>query len=336
MPSPKLDNDACIAVAGEALIDLISRPDGSYSPCLGGAPYNLARALARQGIGTLYLNPLSADRFGRALASQLQHDGVRLAQTEPIVNTTSLAVVNLNDSGHPDYAFYRDGVADRQVNAALLNQACAPHVGLKMVCTGALALDPRDADIYVPWLRAQRQAGQCVVVDANLRPSVFADLAAYRSHVLAVLTQADLIKISDEDLVHLGWHSTDAVTAARELLERSQASVVALTLGAKGAWLMTRDEQWYAREIDTFTVVDTVGAGDCFLAGLLAALLKCQAQENTTQRLLDGLSAQDFQIMLRHALANASLCVQQAGCAPASWAETLAWSQNHPVIDKSA
>ena len=60
-----------VAIAGEALIDLIRRPDGSYLPCLGGALYNLCRALARQGVGTQYLNPLSRDRFGRELAAQL-------------------------------------------------------------------------------------------------------------------------------------------------------------------------------------------------------------------------------------------------------------------------
>ena len=64
-----------IATAGEALIDLIGRSDGLYDPCLGGAVYNLTRALARQGVGTLYLNPLSSDRFGRALAQMLGEIG---------------------------------------------------------------------------------------------------------------------------------------------------------------------------------------------------------------------------------------------------------------------
>ena len=71
------------AIAGEALIDLIRRPDGSYLPCLGGALYNLCRALARQGVGTQYLNPLSRDRFGRELAAQLVADGVVLPKFRP-------------------------------------------------------------------------------------------------------------------------------------------------------------------------------------------------------------------------------------------------------------
>ncbi|MEO8120692.1 MAG: PfkB family carbohydrate kinase, partial [Rhodoferax sp.] len=73
-----------VATAGEALIDLIRNEDGRFEPCLGGAVYNLTRALARQGVGTLYLNPLSRDRFGRELAAALLDDGVHLAVPEPV------------------------------------------------------------------------------------------------------------------------------------------------------------------------------------------------------------------------------------------------------------
>ena len=332
MASPAPKDDICVAIAGEALIDLIARPDGTYLPCMGGAPYNLARALARQRVGTLYLNPLSADRFGRALAHQLQHDGVHVAQDEPVAQTTSIAVVGLDDSGHPDYAFYREGVADRQVTADGLNQACDLNRGLQIVCTGALALDPRDAVVYSPWLRVQRARGRCVVVDANLRPSVMRDLTAYRSHVLATLAQADLIKVSDEDLEHLGWSGVDAMQAARDLLIRANASLLALTMGAAGAWLLTPDDQWYAREMDKLSIVDTVGAGDSFLAGLLAALLKFRTQRASPQGLLAGLNASNFRSLLRHALASASLCVQRQGCVPPNWEETVEWSRKHSTF----
>jgi fructokinase len=325
----------CIAVAGEALVDLISRPDGSYLPFMGGAPYNLARALARQGVGTVYLNPLSADRFGRALAHQLHQDGVGLAHGAPVVQTTSLAVVGLNGSGHPDYAFYREGVADRQVTAAGLGHACGLYPGLQIVCAGALALDPCDAAIYLPWLRAQRAAGHLVVVDANVRPSAIPDMASYRSHVLAALAQADVIKVSDEDLVHLGWSGVAAVDAARALLQNSTATLVALTLGASGAWLLTPEGQWQAQEKDDLFVVDTVGAGDCFLAGLLAALLDVQGQEGTPKSALSGLGAPGYRSLLRHALASASLCVQQQGCAPPSWQQTVDWASAHPVLSQA-
>jgi len=94
-----------VATAGEALIDLIAGADGRFEPCLGGAVYNLTRALARQGIETLYLNPLSRDRFGRQLAVALQLNGVQLAVPDAVQQVTSLAVVNVDASGHPDDAF---------------------------------------------------------------------------------------------------------------------------------------------------------------------------------------------------------------------------------------
>ena len=325
-------NNIGIAIAGEALIDLIGRPDGTFLPCIGGAPYNLARALARQDVGTLYLNPLSADRFGRMLAKQLQSDGVHLARDVAVPQTTALAVVSLNDLGHPDYAFYREGVADREVTALGLNHACDIEPGLKMVCTGALALDPRDASVYLTWLGDQRIAGRFIVVDANLRPSVMSDLSAYRRNVLATLAIADLIKVSDEDLVHLGWGGIDPIRAAHELLEQSKASLLLLTMGAAGAWLLTSEFQCYAREADELSIVDTVGAGDCFLAGFLAALMKLTVYAVSAQELLSGLNESDFRGLLRHALASASLCVQQQGCIPPSWQETTNWSHWHSVV----
>lgn len=327
-----------VAIAGEALIDLIRQPDGSYQPCLGGALYNLCRALARQGVGTLYLNPLSRDRFGRELAAQLAADGVHLAQPEPVVQVTSLAVVNLNAHGHPDYAFYREGVADRAVTAGGLTQACAALPALEVVCTGALALDERDTATYLPWLQTQRSAGRCVVVDANLRPSVMPDLAAYRTTVHAALQHAHIIKASDEDLDHLGVPGTDALSRARHLLDANpQARLLALTLGAEGAWLLHSDgTQCFAKEAQPLQVIDTVGAGDSFLAGLLAHLLR-QAQAKDVAsfvQFVDTLSAEIGQHALRHALASASLCVMEQGCVPPGWEAASQWAEMHSAATR--
>ena len=324
------------AIAGEALIDLIRRPDGSYLPCLGGALYNLCRALARQGVGTQYLNPLSRDRFGRELAAQLAGDGVQLARPDPVQQVTSLAVVNLNAQGHPDYAFYREGVADRAVSAQGLGDACTTLPALQLVCTGALALDARDTAIYLPWLAAQRAAGRCVVVDANLRPSVMPDLAAYRTTVHAALAHAHIIKASDEDLHHLTVPGADALDRARNLLAANpQAHLLALTLGAEGAWLLHRHgRQCFAKEAQPLEVIDTVGAGDSFLAGLLAHLLR-QAQGAGAAgfvQFVEALTAEACEQALRHALASASLCVMEQGCVPPGWDAASEWSRARPAL----
>lgn len=328
------------AIAGEALIDLIRREDGAYTPCLGGALYNLGRALACQGVATQYLNPLSRDRFGRALAEQMETDGVTLSRPEPVQQVTSLAVVNLDATGHPDYAFYREGVADRAVTAAQLSQDCEVQASsLQLVCTGALALDARDAQVYVPWLQAQRNAQRCVVVDANLRPSVMPDLVAYRAQVQAALAEADVIKVSDEDLQHLQVPGTTALAQARHvLMGAAHAQLLALTLGAEGAWLLHRSGYaCFVQEARPLAVVDTVGAGDCFLAGLLAYLLQLKGGATGNEGLsllatLPALRAAQAQEALRHAVACASLCVQQQGCVPPDWESARAWAASHPVV----
>lgn len=319
-----------VATAGEALIDLIRHDDGLLQPCLGGAVYNLTRALARQGVPTLYLNPLSRDRFGRELAQGLAQDGVHLAAPEPVQQVTSLAVVGVDASGHPDYSFYREGVADRATSAAALTAACAQSSTLSLVCTGALALSPDDADTYLPWLASQREAGRTVVIDANLRPSVMPDLPAYRQHVLAALQYADVIKASDEDLECLDLPGTTALARAAHLLKNSQAACLALTRGPEGATLLTRSGQvFHARESAPVAVVDTVGAGDCFLAGLVVALLDHGLAANWGAADVQAALAKD---LLSRAVASASLCIMQRGCVPPSRDEVQARLSSVPAV----
>lgn len=303
-----------VATAGEALIDLIRNEDGRLQPCLGGAVYNLTRALARQGVETLYLNPLSKDRFGRQLAAGLLDDGVHLAMPKPVQQVTSLAVVGLDANGHPDYSFYREGVADRATSAVQLTAACAQAAELQVVCTGALALSPDDAETYLPWLASQRQAVRTVVIDANLRPSVMPNLELYRRHVLTALQFADVIKASDEDLECLNLPGADATARAAHLLHHSRAHFLALTRGGEGATLITRHGQlFHARETSALEVVDTVGAGDCFLAGLVAAMLEQDIAANWGVAEVPEAQART---LLSNAIASASFCVLRQGCVP--------------------
>jgi fructokinase len=321
-PHPNPDLPVRIATAGEALIDLISQPDGRLEPCLGGAVFNLTRAIARQGVGVAYLNPLSGDRFGRQLAQALVSDGVHLARPQPVPASTSLAVVAVDAAGHPDYAFYRQGVADRDTDAGQLGRACLTLPALELVCTGCLALSPEDSATYLPWLQAQRARGCTVVVDANLRPSVMTDLSAYRGNVRAALQLADLIKASDEDLENLGVPGADALEKATCLLQTTSARFFVLTLGPKGACLIARDgATWQAVETAPVAVVDTVGAGDCFLAGLLVAWLRQPAPARAPRVALGDVQVRD---LLAHAVASATLCVMRRGAAPPTAAEVQA------------
>lgn len=325
-----------VSTAGEALIDMVCQSDGRYLPCLGGAVYNLTRALARQGTRTLYQNPFSFDTMGRRLAQGLLEDGVHLAQPEPVPEVTSLAMVGVDANGHPDYAFYREAVADRAVSAEAMNAACAAWPDLGVVCTGCLALAPQDADKYLPWLQTQKAAGRWVVVDANMRPSVMPDLAPYRANVQRALALADLIKASDEDLAVLQVPGSDALEQAKGLLASVPAGMMALTLGAQGAVLLRKTPEGImsvrGQESGQLQVVDTVGAGDSFLAGLLTRLIRlAQDAGCRPAEMAERLDASQLGVLLVHATATATINVMRAGCQPPSWDEVLARLATHPV-----
>jgi fructokinase len=297
-----------VATAGEALVDLVGDAHGRFQAHPGGSVFNLTRALALQDVGTAYLNPLSADAFGRELAAQLAQSGARLAQPESVAEPTSLALVQVDAHGQPRYGFYREGVADRCIDADRLVAASRAYPRLQALCTGCLALAPGDQQRYLPWLRDGRRRGLLVVVDANLRPSAMDDADAWRASVRLALAEADVVKASDEDLATLDPGTTDPVAAARALFASTPARWIALTQGARGAWLFARDGRaWRAHDTADLRVQDTVGAGDCFLAGLLAPLLAA------------GRDADDAALAdeaLRRAVASASHCVQRAGCQP--------------------
>jgi len=307
-------------VAGESLIDLVVRADGSYQPVPGGGPYNFARALALQGIPTGYANPFSHDAFGGLLQRTLQAAGAQhLGQISS--KPTALALVSTDARGQPQYSFYREGVADRTIDAAaLLGSISADTLGFH---TGALALVPPDDAGMMQIVRHCRAQGVLCTVDVNMRPQIAQTLgisaSRYRDAALAVLTSAHVAKVSDEDLHHLGFSGAPQV-AARALLERG-CKLVVLTLGADGAWALSADAQVFeaAPKVET---VDTVGAGDCFFAGFIASLRHQGALAALHERAPGaGVLVQ----ALRHAAICAAINIGRKGCDPPTWDEAVRW-----------
>lgn len=311
---------ALFVAAGEALIDLIQQPDGRYEACLGGSVFNFCIALARLRVPTAYANPLSHDPFGRRFAQRLQEDGVRMLSGASDDAPTSLAVVSLDAQGKASYSFHRAHVADRRIDVEALlpqlGQAAGVHIG-------GLALVPDDVGRYVRIAQAVAAAGGVVSVDANLRPAVVPEAARYAEGVLQALAQGHLVKVSDEDLLHLGLvadlqDEQALVVAARSLLQRPGVAtrIVALTRGAQGADLLTGSLQVRAEPPEGLVVQDTVGAGDCFMAGLVAGLHAAGVLQPAA---LGSASPQVLADALQLAVAGASVDVTRVGCDPARW-----------------
>jgi fructokinase len=306
-------------VAGESLIDLVAGADETYVPVPGGAPYNFARALALQGIATTYLNPFSTDHFGALLRRTLAESGARHSGRSTD-KPTSLALVTTTADGQPEYSFYRDRVADRDIDSPAVRAATQGEItGFH---TGALALVPPDDQTMLAAMRDLRARGSLCTVDINMRPQVAQSMGVaanrYAEAALAAASLAHVAKVSDEDLRHLGFSGSPQV-AARALLHRG-CRLVVLTLGAEGAWAISAEDQVY-QAAETVVLVDTVGAGDCFFAGFVAALYHRGALLDLQHRVP---SREALGIAMHHATASAAINLSRRGCQPPTWDEVVA------------
>ncbi len=197
-----------IAVAGEALIDLVTGSDGAAQAHPGGGPYNTARTLARLGLPVTFLGGLGGDRFGRLLRGQLADEGVTLGLPEPSRLPTTLAVVGVDSEGVADYSFYLDGTAAADVTAAALRDAleaiAAQPGGLSAFHVGTLGLLMEPVGTAVERLVLEGvPGGALLLLDPNCRPGAAPDEQAYRARIAAIGGRADVIKASTEDLAYL-------------------------------------------------------------------------------------------------------------------------------------
>jgi fructokinase len=255
-----------IAVAGEALFDLIVTPDGQVDARLGGAGYNTVRTLARLERPATFLQRLSGDGFGRLLRGRLEAEGVALGVPQPSVAPSTLAVADVDAAGVASYSFYLDGTAAadlryEDLRAALPRDVTAVHAG----CL-ALVLEPSGSAIE-RLLLTDVPPGVLVMLDPNCRPGAVSDHAGYLARIGRIASRANVVKASVEDLAYL-YPGTPAAQAAATLLAAGPALVL-VTDGPRPAMAYTADGVLTA-EVPAVTVADTIGAGDAFGGAFLA------------------------------------------------------------------
>ncbi len=285
-----------IVVAGEVLLDLVVSADGRVDARLGGGPYNTARTLARLGAPTTFFGGLADDRFGRLLRGALDAEGVAIGVPGPSTAPTTLALVDLDQSGVASYAFYLDGTAAADLDypplaaaiAAILAEARAKAVhgsatggravgpGAAAAGTGAavavhvgtlgLVMEPIGSAVERLVL-ADVPPDALVMLDPNCRPGAIADRAAYLGRIGRIAARADVVKASVDDLAYLYPGSPPAEAA--ELLLAAGPALVLVTDGPHPARAFLPDAVLTV-EVPSVHVVDTIGAGDAFGGGFLA------------------------------------------------------------------
>jgi fructokinase len=255
-----------IVVAGESLIDLIVDQEGQVEAVPGGGPYNVARALGRLGRPVTFLGRLSTDRFGSILRAGLAAEGVDLELAPTTDAPTLLAVAELDPAGGATYRFYVEGTAAPGLSATDLPDGMPPTATALHVGTLGLVFEPIATTIEA--LVAAAPSDVLVMADPNCRPTAIRDPAGYRARLDRILARVDVVKVSVDDLAFLE-PAAEPLDAARRILDRGPAAVL-VTAGGRPVQLVT-PTRMTELSVPAVRVVDTVGAGDAFGAGFLAA-----------------------------------------------------------------
>lgn len=267
-----------VVSVGEILIDFVGIPKGcpleeatDFRRAAGGGPANVAVGVARLGGRAGFIGKVGRDAFGDHLQKVLEENGVdtRGLLRDDAANTT-LVFVALNERAVPEFVFFRHGTADTRLAPAELPQEVLADTRILHFSSVSLAVEPaRSATLEA--VRLARAAGAIISFDPNLRLSLWPDAAKARQELLEAVKLADIVKLNDGELRFLLGAKAETLAAGAMALLGRGPRLVAVTLGEHGALLAGRERKIQLPALPLH-VVDTTGAGDAFMAGMLVVL----------------------------------------------------------------
>ncbi len=250
---------------GEALMDILRTGADTWKSVPGGAPWNVAQIMASFGVASAFGGAISNDCFGDALWKASAQSGLDLRFLQRVSKSPLLAIVH--ETQPPSYFFVGDDSADLHFDLVALPQGWEAAVRWAHFGGISLARQPL-AERLVAIAERLSASGVKISYDPNFRNVMDKSYDAILARMVAV---ADLIKVSEEDLCGL-FRTHDAEAALLELHAMRPTATVLYTRGAQGATLHAKGKTWNAAP-PRITVVDTIGAGDCSLAGFLRSAM---------------------------------------------------------------
>jgi fructokinase len=288
-------------VAGEVLIDLI--PNGEDSqPIVGGGPANTAKALAKLGIDTQFIDGISSDEYGQMAKDELNTAGVKLDYVKYSDKPTCLAIISLSDLGSATYEFKIENTATFDFTSEWLPKPQTKRPTLLHVGTLATVIDP-GASVLFEWAQSVAKVAP-IVFDPNIRPAVVSDRKQYLAQVERWVAISSAVKVSDEDIKWL-YPSIEIEQVVNNWLTKGP-SLAVVTYGDKGLTGYRKNERVSVEAVKV-KVVDTVGAGDTVGAILVEAIVKDG---------LDSLTGSRLEMMLKRAAKAAAITVSRVGANP--------------------
>jgi len=290
-------------VVGEVLIDLI--PDGNkYVAIVGGGPANTAKAAAKLGVETYFIDGISNDEYGQIAKAELLSANVLLDYAKYSNKPTCTAKVTLSKSRGASYEFVIEDTATFDFSDLWLPEPQRLKLSLLHIGTLATVVEP-GASVLFKWAQSIAHIAP-IVFDPNIRPAVLGDRDEYVKKVEKWVAISSAVKVSDEDLNWLyPGKSIDVI--ANNWLEVG-VELVVVTLGNKGIAAYRENEQISVDAVKV-VVADTVGAGDTVGAVLVEAIVKNG---------LDKLTGEVLKTMLNRAVKAAAITVSRTGANPPS------------------
>jgi fructokinase len=301
-----------IAILGEALIDFKSTGNLAFQGFIGGSSLNVATATSRLGQATSFLTQISSDLFGSSLKEHMNKNQIDTTFVLESSAPSTLAFVE-ERGGQAHFTFLGNGAAD-----TLYNPEPRPELpaSLQFMQFGSISLLTEPTSSSIAQIVANHRERVTVVFDPNCRPSLTPDLAAYKEKLENWLKLAHLVKVSDQDL---SWLEPDKTLeqVAQDWLSRGPKAVI-ITRGEHGSVLFRAGKANLEIETPKVQVIDTVGAGDTFTAGLMVGLLE-HGHEESSQ--LETHSDETWLAVMRFAAVSAAINCTRAGANPPTRAE---------------
>jgi fructokinase len=307
--SAPLATEPAIVVAGDALIDLTPTTSvhgtSAYEPHPGGSCLNVAVGLGRLQVPVALLARISTDGFGESLRAYLADSAVSASHLAATDDLTTLAAVHLRN-GQATYSFHAACAADR----GLLPRDLTPLPSGSALHLGSIALVLEPVASTLEALLRQEAGRRVISLDPNIRPGLIPNREFYLRRFEGWVPLVDMLKVSEEDLTWLQPARTEDQVVEDWLA--AGVSLVLVTHGAQGARASTATSSATV-SAPRVSVVDTVGAGDAFMAGALAHLHAHRLLERETLRSLDD--AHLTELLQAAALVAADTCTR-AGADP--------------------
>ena len=276
---------AKVWVLGDAVVDLLPESDGRLLPCPGGAPANVAVGIARLGGTSGFIGRVGDDPFGALMQRTLLTEGVDITYLKQDEwHRTSTVLVDLNDQGERSFTFMVRPSADLFLETTDL--PCWRHGEWLHLCSIALSAEPSRTSAFTA-MTAIRHAGGFVSFDPNIREDLWQDEHLLRLCLRQALQLADVVKLSEEE-----WRLISGKTQNDwdicALAKEYEIAMLLVTKGAEGVVVCYRGQVHHFAGMSV-NCVDSTGAGDAFVAGLLTGLSSTglSTDEREMRRIID-------------------------------------------------